>query len=176
MRLSRRVDRRLGHRAAGVALGAQSMDRSVLDAGLAVLSFASGAVLGAFIIATLMPGVGEPDALAGMGVGLATMTAVWAFTPLAWTWYVFVGAVTTCGTAWVLSSVRAGRGMTARRAAELRRLLDRRASATGSRRAPSSKSGSSDGPVAGRRRRPAHLRGRRARRSIDARPSTTWRR
>ena len=35
-----------------IALGAQTMDRSVLDAGLAVLSFASGAVLGAFIIAT----------------------------------------------------------------------------------------------------------------------------
>ena len=38
-----------------VALGAQWMDRSVLDAGLAVLSFASGAVLGAFLIGTLMP-------------------------------------------------------------------------------------------------------------------------
>ncbi len=41
-----------------------------------------------------------------MGVGLATMTAVWAFTPLAWTWYVFVGAVATCGTAGPLSAVR----------------------------------------------------------------------
>ena len=36
-----------------------SWTRSVLDAGLAVLSFASGAVLGAFVIATLMPGVRE---------------------------------------------------------------------------------------------------------------------
>jgi SSS family solute:Na+ symporter len=90
----------------GVALGAQFMERSVLDAGLAVLSFASGAVLGAFVIATLMPGVREPEALAGMGVGLTTMTVVWAFTPLAWTWYVFVGAMATCATAWALSAVR----------------------------------------------------------------------
>ncbi|HEX7283700.1 MAG TPA: sodium:solute symporter, partial [Vicinamibacterales bacterium] len=36
-----------------VALGAQLMDRSVLDAGLAVLGFSSGAVLGAFLIGTL---------------------------------------------------------------------------------------------------------------------------
>ena len=37
----------------GVALGAQFMARSVLDAGLSVLSFASGAVLGAFLLGTL---------------------------------------------------------------------------------------------------------------------------
>ncbi len=34
----------------GVAIGAQLMERSVLDAGLAVLSFASGPVLGAFLV------------------------------------------------------------------------------------------------------------------------------
>ncbi len=106
MRLSRRITVFWGVVQLIIALGAQTMDRSVLDAGLAVLSFTSGAVLGAFIIARLMPDVDESAALAGMGVGLATMTAVWAFTPLAWTWYVLVGAMTTCGTAWVLSKVR----------------------------------------------------------------------
>jgi SSS family transporter len=90
----------------GVALGAQYMDRSVLDAGLAVLSFASGAVLGAFVIATLLPAISERDALAGMCAGLVTMTAVWGLTATAWTWYVFIGAVMTCGTAWLLSVVR----------------------------------------------------------------------
>jgi hypothetical protein len=44
-----------------------------------------------------------------MGAGLATMTAVWAFTPLAWTWYVFVGAVVTCATAGTLSLWRPAR-------------------------------------------------------------------
>jgi SSS family solute:Na+ symporter len=106
LRLSRRATIGWGIVQLGVALGAQFMERSVLDAGLAVLSFASGAVLGAFVIATLMPRVGEPEALAGMGAGLATMTAVWAFTPLAWTWYVFVGALATCATAWTLSAIR----------------------------------------------------------------------
>jgi SSS family solute:Na+ symporter len=106
LQLSRRATIGWGVVQLAVALGAPVMERSVLDAGLAVLSFASGAVLGAFVIATLMPGVREPDALAGMGVGLTTMTVVWAFTPLAWTWYVFVGAVATCATAWALSAVR----------------------------------------------------------------------
>ena len=40
-----------------VAIGAQFMNRSVLDAGLAVLSFASGPVLGAFLLGTLAPSV-----------------------------------------------------------------------------------------------------------------------
>ncbi len=109
IRLSRRITIFWGVVQLAIALAAQTMDRGVLDAGLAVLSFASGAVLGAFVIARLMPGVGESEALTGMGVGLATMTAVWAFTPLAWTWYVFVGAVATCATAGALSVVRPAR-------------------------------------------------------------------
>jgi Na+/proline symporter len=106
LRLSRRATIGWGVVQLAVALGAQSMDRSVLDAGLAVLSFASGAVLGAFVIATLMPRVTEPAAVGGMAAGLLLMTAVWAFTPIAWTWYVFIGAVTTCATAWLLSRIR----------------------------------------------------------------------
>jgi Na+/proline symporter len=90
------------------------MDRSILDAGLAVLSFASGAVLGAFLIGTLLPGVTERDALVGMIAGLVTMTAVWGWTPVAFTWYVFIGAASTVGVAWLLSRlapVRAARAV-----------------------------------------------------------------
>jgi Na+/proline symporter len=108
MRLSRRATIGWGAVQLAVALGAQWMDRSVLDAGLAVLSFASGAVLGAFLIGTLLPAVQEREALSGMVAGLATMTLVWAFTPVAWTWYVFIGALTTCAVAWALAQV-AGR-------------------------------------------------------------------
>jgi Na+/proline symporter len=89
----------------GVAIGAQWMDRSVLDAGLAVLSFASGSVLGAFLIGTLMRSISERDALAGMIAGLVTMTIVWGWTTVAFTWYVLIGAFTTCLVAWVLSRV-----------------------------------------------------------------------
>jgi len=89
----------------GVALGAQTMNRSVLDAGLAVLSLASGSVLGAFIIGTLMPRVTSPAMLSGMIAGLAAMFGVWLWTPIAWTWYSFIGAGMTVAVAWMLSFV-----------------------------------------------------------------------
>ena len=110
MRVSRQATVGWGIVQLGVAVAAQWMDRSVLDAGLAVLSFASGAVLGAFLIGTLMPRVAEREALAGMIAGLVTMTAVWGWTTVAFTWYVFIGAVTTCGVAWIMSRVTGAPG------------------------------------------------------------------
>ena len=109
LRLSRWITIGWGIVQIAVALGAEFMDRSVLDAGLAVLSLASGAVLGAFVLATSLPAVGEREAWAGMIVGLATMLAVWGLTPVAFTWYVLIGASTTIGTAWVLSRLRPAR-------------------------------------------------------------------
>jgi SSS family solute:Na+ symporter len=78
-----------------VAIGAQYMTQSVLDAGLSVLSFASGGVLGAFLLGTLAPSVSERDAFAGMLSGMVVVAAVWWATPIAWTWYVLVGSVVT---------------------------------------------------------------------------------
>jgi SSS family solute:Na+ symporter len=105
MRVSRQATVGWGVVQLAVAVAAQWMDRSVLDAGLAVLSFASGAVLGAFLLGTLTPGVGERAALTGMIVGLATMTVVWGWTSVAFTWYVFIGAITTCAVAWLVSRI-----------------------------------------------------------------------
>jgi solute:Na+ symporter, SSS family len=106
MRVSRQATVAWGVVQLAVAIAAQWMERSVLDAGLAVLSFASGAVLGAFLIGTLMPRIAEREALIGMIAGLATMTVVWAWTAVAFTWYVFIGAATTCSVAWTLSRFR----------------------------------------------------------------------
>lgn len=96
MRVSRQATVAWGVVQLAVAIGAQFMNRSVLDAGLAVLSFASGAVLGAFLLGTLAPSVREGDTFAGMIAGLIVMIAVWWATPIAFTWYVLIGAVTTC--------------------------------------------------------------------------------
>jgi SSS family transporter len=79
----------------GVAIGAQWMQRSVLDVGLAVLSYASGSVLGAFLLGTLAPSISEGQTFAGMIAGLLVMTIVWGWTPIAFTWYIFIGAMTT---------------------------------------------------------------------------------
>lgn len=112
--LSKRLTVMWGIVQVGVALGAERMDRTVLDAGLAVLSFTSGSVLGAFLLATTAPSVGERDAYAGMIAGLAAMTLVWAFTTTAWTWYVFIGAVTTVAVAWLLARLAPARVAPAR--------------------------------------------------------------
>jgi SSS family transporter len=105
MRVSKQATVGWGLLQLAIAVGAQWMDRSVLDAGLAVLSFASGSVLGAFLMGTLMSGISERDALAGMIAGLVVMTIVWGWTTIAFTWYVFIGAVTTCLVAWLLARV-----------------------------------------------------------------------
>ncbi len=105
MRVSKQATVAWGIVQLAVAIGAQWMQRSVLDAGLAVLSFASGAVLGAFLLGTLAPKVTERDTFTGMLAGLAVMTAVWWGTAVAFTWYVPIGAVTTCAVALVMSAV-----------------------------------------------------------------------
>ena len=73
------------------------------------LGSAPGAVLGAFLIGTLLPSVREREALGGMIAGLGVMILVWAFTTVAWTWYVFIGALTTCTVAWALAQAAASR-------------------------------------------------------------------
>jgi SSS family solute:Na+ symporter len=96
----------------GVAVAAQWMQRSVLDAGLAVLSYAAGPVLGAFLLGTLARSLSEADAFIGMLGGLAVMTIVWGWTPVAFTWYIFIGASTTIVVAWMahaLASTPLGR-------------------------------------------------------------------
>jgi Na+/proline symporter len=99
MRVSKQATVAWGVVQLAVAIGAQFMNRSVLDAGLAVLSFASGSVLGAFLLGTLAPSIRERDTFAGMVAGLLVMTLVWWATPIAFTWYVLIGAVTTCAVA-----------------------------------------------------------------------------
>jgi solute:Na+ symporter, SSS family len=77
-----------------VALGARWI-RSVLDAGLSVLSLAAGPVLGAFLIGVLAPHVTTPSMLTGLAAGIATMVGVWWTQAVAWTWFAFIGVAVT---------------------------------------------------------------------------------
>lgn len=105
MRVARRSTVVWGVVQIAVALAAQWMDRSVLDAGLAVLSLAAGPVLGAFLIGVLNRSVGSRAMLAGMAAGMVVLVAVWWTAAVAWTWYAFVGAAVTMGTALAASRV-----------------------------------------------------------------------
>jgi len=103
MRLSRYATIGWGIAQIAVALGAQWIDRSVLDAGLLVLSFAAGPVLGAFLTGVLIDRVGSAAMLWGMIGGTVVVTYGWWTNAFAWTWYALIGAACTSGLAFVVS-------------------------------------------------------------------------
>jgi solute:Na+ symporter, SSS family len=89
-----------------VALGAQWMDRSVLDAGLAVLSLASGPVLGAFVLGVLSTRVDGKATMFGMLAGASVLVGLWWVGAVAWTWYAFIGAAVTIGASLFVAGAR----------------------------------------------------------------------
>ena len=78
---------------------------SVLEAGLAIASVPLGALLGVFCLGVLTRRVTENGAILGMLAGLAAILYVTFGTPIAWTWYVVVGAVVTFFVGWLTSLI-----------------------------------------------------------------------
>jgi solute:Na+ symporter, SSS family len=71
---------------------------SVLEAGLTIASIPSGALLGVFLLGVLTTKPGSRAAIVGVVAGLAAVLYVRFRTPIAFTWYVVIGAsVTFCG-------------------------------------------------------------------------------
>ena len=99
LRLSQRATVAWGVVQVGIALAAQNMRQSVLDAGLSVLSLTTGPVLGAFVVGVLTRRVGSAAVLVGMFAGAAVVSTTWWTGALAWTWYTFVGAAVTSAVA-----------------------------------------------------------------------------
>lgn len=86
-----------------VALIAQRAP-SALEAGLSILSYASGPTVGAFALALIAPGTTPGAVLFGMAGGFLAPAAVrLAGFPLAWTWDVLVGSVVTAAVGVALS-------------------------------------------------------------------------
>jgi len=79
-----------------IAIGAIG-SHSVLEAGLTIASIPFGALLGVFLLGILTRRPGEGAAIAGVVAGLATILAVHFYTPIAWTWYVLIGTLSTFG-------------------------------------------------------------------------------
>ncbi|HEV8385879.1 MAG TPA: sodium:solute symporter [Candidatus Acidoferrales bacterium] len=67
----------------------------VLETGLTVASIIYQSLLGLFLLGVLNKRATPRGALVGMFAGLGLMLYLWGYTPLAWTWYVLVGTVTT---------------------------------------------------------------------------------
>jgi len=88
-----------------VALGAQWLDQSVLDAGLSVLSLTTGPVLGAFLVGVTTRRVGAAAMIAGMALGSAVLVWAWWTAAVGWTWYALIGAAVSAGGALAASVI-----------------------------------------------------------------------
>jgi Na+/proline symporter len=88
----------------GVALLARKWG-NVLQAGLSIASIVYGSLLGVFLLGLFTRRVGEIAAMCGMSVGLILLLYVRFATPVAFTWYVMIGASATFATALLVSLV-----------------------------------------------------------------------
>ena len=77
---------------------AASHSKSVLEAGLTIGSIPMGALLGVFLLGVLTRKPREGAAIAGVAAGLSIVVGITFYTPIAWTWYVLIGTITTFGT------------------------------------------------------------------------------
>lgn len=76
---------------------------SVLESGLSIASITLGLLLGIFLLGVLTRRVGQNAATCGVAAGLAVIVYVRAFTPIAWTWWVPIGSLTTFGAGYLAS-------------------------------------------------------------------------
>ncbi len=79
----------------GVGIGGQWVTAAVVSSVLGIAGFTTGIVLGVFLLGMYAPEVGQRAALAGLILGLATVTVVFFATPLAWPWFAVVGSLST---------------------------------------------------------------------------------
>ena len=84
-----------------VALVLMNQRRSALDQALSIASLINGPVLGVFLVGVFLPRVRETAALLAMLTSCAVMLYVRLATPVAWTWYVLIGAAVTFAAAYV---------------------------------------------------------------------------
>lgn len=86
-----------------VALVVMKQERSALDQALSIASLFNGPVLGVFLVGTFIKRANQTAALTGMLVACVLMLYLKFYTPLAWTWYVLIGSLTTLGVAALVS-------------------------------------------------------------------------
>jgi solute:Na+ symporter, SSS family len=77
--------------------------RSLLEAALTIASLPFGSLLGLFLLGTLDRDSNAWGALVGMCAGLVSVLSIYAFTGVAYTWYVLIGASVTFGVGAVVS-------------------------------------------------------------------------
>jgi SSS family transporter len=84
-----------------VALGGPLVGRTVVEAVLTIGGFTTGITLGVFFLGIFTTRVGQQAALAGLVLGLLTISAVAFGTPLAWPCYTLVVSLSTFAFGWL---------------------------------------------------------------------------
>jgi len=88
-----------------VALVLMKQNRSALDQALSIASLINGPILGVFLVGTFLKRVSQTPALIGMGTSILLMLYIRFATPVAYTWYVLIGSLTTFLAAWLASFI-----------------------------------------------------------------------
>jgi SSS family solute:Na+ symporter len=70
-------------------------NESVIEIALSIASVTYGGLLGTFLLGVLFKKPRQVDAIVGFTAGLLVLVYVFKFTPIAWTWYTMIGALTT---------------------------------------------------------------------------------
>jgi SSS family transporter len=89
----------------GVALAVMRQQRSALDQALSIASLINGPILGVFLVGTFLKRVTQTPALVGMAASILLMIYIRFGTPIAYTWYVLIGSLTTFFVAWLASFI-----------------------------------------------------------------------
>ncbi len=101
----------------GIALAIMKQQRSALDSALSIASLINGPILGVFLVGTFVRRANQKHALIGMSASITLMSyllylefvkrfeVVPDATPVAWTWYVLIGSLTTLFVAWLASLI-----------------------------------------------------------------------
>jgi len=87
-----------------VALALIRVQDSAVNTALGVASLINGPILGVFLLSALNR-KGTVAAFAGMLTGIAVVTSVWLWTPIAWPWYAVIGSMTTLVVGLIISLV-----------------------------------------------------------------------
>lgn len=88
-----------------VALFMMKQNESALSQALSIASLFNGPVLGVFLVGTFIKKANETAALTGMAASILLMLYIKFATPLAWTWYVLIGSLTTLFVSWLASFI-----------------------------------------------------------------------
>jgi len=88
--------------AIAVAVGIIGTTESTVFNVLKIAGFATGPVLGLFLLAVSAPSVKQPAALMGFVVGVAGLSVVAVGTDLYWPWYAAVGSLITWFAGWLI--------------------------------------------------------------------------